>query len=173
MGNFVALFIPDAFTPSQFADTRRSSHGSADEGVKNLLRALLEDALRKATGVRANRERVCYHEARYPEFALRKARLRKAQSLRLQREAIEWIFSDSDNGVFAFINICAALELDASALRSQTRRALESAQVQRCAQLSKRRSPSPRTLKKVPFRANPSVSSDSTFEQTFQRIAQL
>lgn len=106
------LITPDALLPSQFADLQRSSNGP-DAPIKRLMREMLELALRDATGV-----------ARSPQPERRNKKW-EAQRLRSSGEhaasAIDWIFDDSDGGVFSFVNVCDELGIDGEALRARVR----------------------------------------------------
>ena len=106
------LLTPDALLPSQFADLHRSSNGP-DAPIKRLMREMLELALRDATGV-----------GRSPQPERRNKKW-EAQRLRRSGEqaasAIDWIFDDSDGGVFSFVNVCDELGIDGEALRTRVR----------------------------------------------------
>ena len=92
----IAVVEPAAVLPEQFFATPASGYQS--RGAYALLRAVLEDAL------------LCFDKqfVRHGERALR-----------LAREAEEWMRSDDAHWPFAFVNICAALELDADSVRRQ------------------------------------------------------
>lgn len=101
----------DCFTPSQWFDLRRGG----DDPIQNLLLAVLEVALRDATGVnpRSRRKRRPI-QARWRAQHSRKAQDRAA-------DATDWIFDDEADGVMAFRSICSACEIDPDALRERIR----------------------------------------------------
>jgi hypothetical protein len=86
---------PEGVMPVQFYGPRRE--GEQVEGVKRLMCAILEDALRRFErnlGARA--------VVRYREF----------------REVENWLFGDTESeGPFSFENVCDALSVDPSRLR--------------------------------------------------------
>lgn len=93
MAELANLFAPDQVLPEQFLSRRESS----SPGVKKLMVAVLEDAIR------------CF------QGHLRNPRLRPDQ---LSREAERWIRTRDDDGPFAFTNVCGVLGIDAEGLRS-------------------------------------------------------
>jgi hypothetical protein len=87
-------FSPAAVLPAQFFS---SSHGAdPTRGEVALLRAILEDAIR------------CFQK----QFTSRRPR-----TLRLAKEAEEWLFADDDKWPLSFVNVCAVLGLDPAYLR--------------------------------------------------------
>lgn len=92
----VSLLTPAFILPAQWA--RSLPFGGRVHGELALMRAVLDDAIR------------CFQQPRG----------RKA--VRLAHEAERWLFSDQTRWPFAFLNICAALGLDAAYLRRGLRR---------------------------------------------------
>lgn len=91
-----AVVEPAAVLPEQFFATPATAYQSC--GAYALMRAVLEDAL------------LCFDK----QFMSHGER-----SLRLAREAEEWMWSNAAHWPFAFVNICEALELDADSVRRQ------------------------------------------------------
>lgn len=91
-----AIVEPAAVLPEQFFATHSSGYQS--RGAYALMRAVLEDAL------------LCF-EKQFMNPS--------PQSLRLAREAEGWVQSHNASWPFAFVNVCAALELDADSVRRQ------------------------------------------------------
>jgi hypothetical protein len=87
---------PAAVLPEQFFATPSTAYQSRGEYA--LMRAVLEDAL------------FCFDK----QFVSH-----GKQSLQLAREAEEWIQSSDTGWLFAFVNVCAALGLDADSVRRQ------------------------------------------------------
>lgn len=92
------LTIPDVLTPVQYYEGVRTQHPET-HGMKRLLLAVLEDALRCLT----------YVESRNPVH-------RKAFG-----EAETWILDCKARGPFAFVSICEALEIEPDHLRDGIR----------------------------------------------------
>lgn len=108
------LFAPDFLTPSQWRD----AHTNHDDPVKNLLMAVLEQALRDLTGV----GKVSHRRRKYKSTASQRERAAMKQSGRasaLRRDACAWIFGDAVDTPFAFMTICEALDVDAKAIRRE------------------------------------------------------
>jgi hypothetical protein len=89
------IFQGSDILPIQYNDMFR--RGSSSDAERRLLFALLEDGIR------------CY--LRY-----RDAERNSPQRLEFI-EAANWINSESDDGPFAFVNVCEALGIDPSHLR--------------------------------------------------------
>lgn len=89
-----ALFQPDIVTPAQFYGPRRE--GTAMSGVKHLMFAVLEDAVRTyqsdAAATTRNRQ-ISFHEAE------------------------SWLMDASADGIFSCDNVCTTLGIDAACLR--------------------------------------------------------
>lgn len=111
-----AMFTPEQFLPSQWADSRRGTEGSARLPEHNLLLAMLKDALEiyqkgplaeRAPGLSGRRQRDLY------------------------QEACEWLFEERDPSerkyfmhYFSFDDVCDYLNLDARAIRRALRRGI-------------------------------------------------
>jgi hypothetical protein len=87
-------FSPAAVRPAQFFNPSHSVDPSRGEVA--LLQAILEDAIR------------CFQK----QFISRRPR-----TLRLAKEAEEWLFTDDDKWPLSFVNVCAVLGLDPTYLR--------------------------------------------------------
>ncbi len=88
-----------AVLPEQFPPTAPPAV-PLSPGVADLLRAVLEDALQCLQSS---------HDRRTP------------RTLRLAQEAEAWLFSEEERWPFAFVNVCAALGLDPTAIRHTLR----------------------------------------------------
>ena len=118
-----SLFVPDFLTPSQWCDLHRSVNGD-DAPIKRLMLALLEISLRDATGARRaklppQRRRTFVR----PPSTRACERVERAKGARaLRREAIDWIFDESADGLpFSFASVCDTLDIDVEALRERVR----------------------------------------------------
>jgi hypothetical protein len=88
----------DAILPEQFySELTRFSRLSAEAA---LMRAVLDDALN------------CFQRGRHTQ---------DARTRRIAQEAEAWLFSDDEECVFSFLNICAVLGLDPTMLRTTLR----------------------------------------------------
>jgi len=110
-----SLFAPDVLTPSQFADLRRAGN----DPIKNLMFAVLEQALRDVIGV----GKISVRRRKYKSTASQRERAAMKQSGRasaLRRDAQRWVFGDGD-GPFSFRTCCETLEIDGERLRERIR----------------------------------------------------
>lgn len=89
-----SLFTPDTLVPSQFFDRLRRNTEHSSE--RRLMVAVLEDALdvyRKRCGARDRRGQELFHDAE------------------------SWIYTDEQDWLFSFENICTVLDIDPSYIR--------------------------------------------------------
>ena len=84
--------LGDGILPSQYFGERGQRH----DGLRRLMFAVLEDAIRTC---------------------LRCAHRRDRTALGQLRDVMYWIERDDSRGLFSFVNLCEMLELDAHALR--------------------------------------------------------
>src|SRR5215469_10752752 len=89
-----AFVAPYALTPAQYYDGRRSD--GAMLPIKQLMRAVLEDALR------------CWELCATARSVQRRIRFTEAE---------EWIFERSPDGPFAFTTVCETLGIEPGPLR--------------------------------------------------------
>jgi|SRR5580698_8573243 hypothetical protein len=87
-------FSANAFMPAQFYPVRR--HAGSLEPIMRLMARILIDAVR------------CFQR----HFAARESNRRQEF-----REAKSWIFDDTRNGPFCFLDVCDWLEIDPHSLR--------------------------------------------------------
>lgn len=115
---------PGYVRPSQWRDMHTGANGD-DAPIHRLMLAMLEDALRCATGARSPRARYWKRKfkatAAQREFAATK---RSRRANHLAREAIGWINDCDAVGVFSFQNVCETLGVDAAKLRARVRELL-------------------------------------------------
>jgi hypothetical protein len=83
-----SVFVPDLLTPTQYFDTKRRD--SADDPLKRLMMAVLQDAIR------------CYQDGQSSRSALKRKKF---------YEVKDWFFDDSSDGPFSFTVVCEALNL--------------------------------------------------------------
>ena len=113
-----SLFAPDVLTPSQWRDT----HTSGDDPIKRLLFALLKLSLEDAAGARRPAKWRRWNALREPRAIARAVARRSQRAKALRREAIDWIFDESADGLpFAFVSVCETLGIDAERLRARER----------------------------------------------------
>jgi hypothetical protein len=112
-----SFFAPDYVTPNQWRDLHRADRDS----IKRLMLAMLEDALRDATGARCPSKVRRWNTLRSQRASAR-ADARRSQRARARAdEACAWIFDDGDDGPFAFQNVCDTLGFDGEALHARAR----------------------------------------------------
>ncbi len=87
-------FEANAVLPAQFYNARRGT--ASVERLRRLMFAILADAIR------------CFQT---------KSGAHDAAGRRQFAEAKSWILSDEENGVFSFIGVCDALDIDPGSLR--------------------------------------------------------
>lgn len=100
------LFVPAIVRPCQMFPPQARS--VVFPGEVRLARAVLRDAFLCMRG----HVTVC---------AGGSVRQRERLQRRAQWQAWEWIFDDSDDGLFSFENVCAWLDLDPQAVRAEVR----------------------------------------------------
>ena len=93
------MFIPDHIPANAYRKPQ------VESGVHVLMRAVLTDAIECVGG----------HMTGQGGSTV-KARSRRGK--RIQKETLEWIFSDDTSYLFSFLSICDYLYLDASAIRT-------------------------------------------------------
>jgi len=110
-----SLFAPDFLTPSQFADLRRAGN----DPIKNLMFAVLEQALRDVIGVGkiSVRRRKQYRSTAHQRERAAAKHSQRASARR--RDALAWVFDDGGDGPFSFRTCCETLEIDGERLRER------------------------------------------------------
>ena len=113
-----SLFRPDYFRPSQWRDQHRGENGD-DAPIKRLMLAMLEDALRDATGARSSVKVRRWNALRSPRAIARAGARRSQRARALRRDALKWVFDTDAEGVFSFVSVCDTLGIDAERLRGR------------------------------------------------------